>query len=188
MAALLDDLYELNDHEDQTANQLLQQRLPHLKDFVWTGRPVQGFLFGAVSLVRLIVGVAFVLGGGFAALLLLVTSNGWLALLFGLIFVGVGFYMAIGTLFMDRSNRQRTAYGLTPKGLHIVRRQAVVFHDIQKVAKANVQGRRANGSGMLGLRERRGGTVHITDYTARIPNAEAVLQLIRQLAAEAEVD
>lgn len=186
MAALLDDLYELNDNEDLQANQLLQQHLPHIQDFVWTGRPVQGFLLGPTFLVRLIVGVAFMLGGGLAALLMLATSNGWLALLFGLVFSGTGFYLSIGSVFVDRSMRRHTAYGLTPKGLHVVRRSTAVFHDIHKVAQAAVQGRRSNGSGSIGLRDRRGSTVYITDYTARIPNAEAVLQLIRQLAAEAE--
>ena len=185
MAALLDDLYALDDHEDQTANQMLQQYLPHVQDFVWTGRPVQGFLFTKAAIGNFFLGTAFLLGGALAVLLLVATDMPWWALLFGVTFGGTGLYLSVGSFFGDRHARRQTAYGLTTKGLHVVHRKAVVFYDIHTVAEADVQGRCYNGAGQLALHERRGTYTHVENYTAYIPNAEAVLQLVRQLSAEA---
>lgn len=186
MTPLLDDLYELNDHENQIANQLLQQELPHVQDFVWTGRPVQGFLFEKGSFINIFIGIVFMLSGLLAALILTVGHSVWLALLFGLVFGGVGFYLAIGSFILSRYLRRSTAYGLTTKGLHAVQGNSVVFTPLSNVAKARVHYRRSNGTGMIAHHERRGATLHIKEYTTRIPNAEAVLQLIQQLAKEAQ--
>lgn len=186
MAPLLDDLYELNDHEDQMANQLLQQKLPHIQDFVWTGRPVQGFLFQKDSLISIFMGIVFMLGGLFAALLLAIDNALWLALLFGLAFGSLGFYLSIGSFILNRWLRQSIAYGLTAKGLHVVRGNSVAFNPLSSVAQARVHYRCSNGTGMIAHHERRGKTLHIKEYTTRIPNAKAVLQLIQQLAKEAQ--
>lgn len=181
MADLLDDLYTLNDYEDQAANQALYQHLPADTEFVWTGRPILGLTWEKGTLIRVFVGLIFTVGGGFATLLLTVTGKGWMALLFGAVFVGVGLFLSVGAFFWDRQARRHCYYGLTPKGLYVVQGGRLVFHPLKEVQQAAVYDRRSNGTGIVAHREKRGNTTYIKTYMRRIPYADAVFQLIQEL-------
>ena len=98
----------------------LQSELGPSERIIWSGQPQQGVQFHWIDLFQVPFGLFF---AGFAVFWMSLASmgeGGPIFALFGLPFLAVGLYVAIGRFFVEAKQRQRTHYALTNERIIII--------------------------------------------------------------------
>lgn len=119
MANPLDDLYQLDNQQDQLAYNELLPLLPKEEELLWSTQPVQGLLWEAGDGMFGCFGL-FLLGLGIPFFILLWDSPApWWIFLILIPFLMLGFYLFLGHFFYNKWERAHSFYGLTPTTLWI---------------------------------------------------------------------
>lgn len=117
--AILDDSYGLDTQHNQAAYNSLVRQLPADQTLLWSGQPVQGFLWKRGNLGLGCFGLLF---SGFGFSWVFYTFSNpvpWITYLFWSPLLLLGLYMFLGHFFYERWERAHTFYGLTTTTLWI---------------------------------------------------------------------
>jgi hypothetical protein len=108
---------------DSIAGERLGPFLGPNERLIWVGRPKAGVILQSTDLLQIPFGLFFLAFALFWEFLALSSSRGapTFFAFWGLPFIAVGLYVAIGRFFYDSLRRSRTFYGLTNQRVLILR-------------------------------------------------------------------